>query len=514
MNDAGAGSATPGSPATTGRGTPARGMDSGNLAGILDVHARTRAGHTALVFHDREWTYEDFAREVRRHARHLVDTGVRAGDLVGVSLEDSPRTLFVLFALARIGAMSLPMDARWSEVERTRLVAFFKPRLVLSDSPIAPVDRETVMRVDPAWDAAVMAAQDDAPLASGPDLPLLVSLSSGTTGRPTGPMVTHERMFARFMSQTVSLTFNAYDRFMTATPLYFGGGRTFSLSQIVLGSTLVLCPPPYSPEALAAEIARTRANGVFLVPTLLRRLLDLPEEVQASFRGLRLLISSGSPLHRHEREQVRAKITPNYYEYYASTEGGGVSVLPPQDQEIRPESVGRPSFRVEVEIVGPDHRPLPAGETGMVRYRGPGVADSFFRDPEASATAFRDGWFYPGDLGALDADGYLTLRGRAKDMINRGGVNIYPQEIEQTLQGMEEVAEACVFPLPHAELGEEVCAALVLRDGDGVDDLKARCRAELASYKVPSRWFVMESLPKNSGGKVVKAEVARIAAQG
>ena len=492
------------------------GDPSGNIAGILDIHAGTRGDHPALIHGPRTWTHAELAAEVRRTANHLSAIGIRPGDLAGVCLEDSPRTLFVLFALARLGAMALPMDARWSEVERSRMAAFFKPRVVLADAPIAPAGEERVLQVGPDWDAAAAACADEAPLAAGPDLPLLVSLSSGTTGRPTGPMITHEQMYARFMSQTVSLTFNAYDRFMTATPLYFGGGRTFSMSQIVLGSTLVLYAPPYTPEGLADEIARTGTNAVFLVPTLLRRLLDLPEADQAKLRGLRLLISSGAPLHAEERAKVRARLTPNYFEYYASTEGGGVSVLHPADQEARPASVGRPSFRVEVQVVGEDHAPLPAGETGQVRYRGPGVADSFFRDPEGSAKSFRDGWFYPGDLGSLDAGGYLTLRGRAKDMILRGGGNIYPLEIEQTLQGLPQVAEACVFPLPHAQMGEEVAAALVLRPGAGEEALAAietACRGTLARYKVPSRWFVMESLPKNSGGKVVKAEVARLAAE-
>ncbi|CAN0599160.1 unnamed protein product, partial [Laminaria digitata] len=161
------------------------------------------------------------------------------------------------------------------------------------------------------------------------------------------------------------------------------------------------------------------------------------------------------------------------------------------------------------------HAPLPAGETGHVRYRGPGVAAWFFRDEEAAAKSFRDGYFYPGDLGALDEGGFLTLKGRSKDVIIRGGVNIYPPEIERIASAIEGVAECCVFPVPHATLDEEVGMALVLKDGAEASTVQTRiteeCGAKLASYKLPRRFYVMDSFPKNSGGKVVKSKVIQAA---
>lgn len=483
-----------------------------NIAGFLDLHEVARARHPAIIHHDRTIPYGDFAKAVRRQSNQLLASGLRAGDLVGLCLNDTPEYLEILFGLARIGAVVLPMDVRWTPAEISRVVAHFRPEAILSGRDLgAEAGEARLLPVDDDWRGQVAARPDVAPIHLAAGAPLLVSLSSGTTGRPTGPLLRHDQMYARIVSQMASLGFSAYDRFLTATPLYFGGGRSFSVSQLVLGATLVLHCPPYKPEELAAVVARHRVTSLFLVPTILRRLLELPDAALKPFAPVRQLISSGSPLHPHEREAVRGRMTPNYYEYYASTEGGGISVLSPDAQDSHPASVGRQLFRVEVQLVDDDHVPLPHGRVGAVRYRGPGVADSFFRDSEAGQSAFRDGWFYPGDLGEMDGDGFLSLRGRKKDMILRGGVNIYPLEVEQVVSLMPEVSEACVFPLPHPQMGEEVALAFVAADSEPAAELEARiaafCRDHLAPYKIPSRMFRLDALPRNSGGKVVRAQV-------
>jgi len=491
-------------------------MSSGfNFAETLDHAARSRGDHPALIHDGTTLSHAEFAALVRRTATVLTEDGIGRGDLVGLGMQDSIEYVALLFALARVGAITLPVDARWHEDEKRRMVEFFAPRLLFSDDPLPGIEGCPVQLADDAWKARVATASEDAPIVHAPDLGMVVSLSSGTTGRPTGPLLTHEQMYARTVSQMASLGFSCYDRFMTATPLYFGGGRAFTLSQIAIGATLILNTPPFKAQELARAVAETETTALFLVPTLLRRLLELPDSELAGFHGLRQLISSGSPLHAHEREAVRARLTPNYYEYYASTEGGGVSVLAPADQRAHPETVGRPAFRVDLQIVDDAHAPVAPGETGHVRYRGPGVAEWFFRDEDAAAKAFHDGYFYPGDLGALDAGGFLTLKGRSKDVIIRGGVNIYPPEIERIASALPAVAECCVFPVPHAAFGEEVGIAVVLRDGADATAVQTsiteECAAKLARYKLPQHFFVMDSFPKNSGGKVVKPKVMEAA---
>ena len=478
-----------------------------NLAALLDIHARTRPTHPAVICGDATVSYAAFARQVRGLADVLDEEGVRRGDLLGIGLRDRPLHLVALFAAMRLGAVIVPVDWRWTAAETGALAAHFglSHLLVEPDAPV--IDGPRRIAADPELEARATRAPGTAPLVDAPGLPMLLSLSSGTTGRPTGPLLTHEQMMARTENQLAALTFNQHDRYLLATPLYFGGGRAFALTHLVIGATVVLHPPPYRPEDLVASVARHRVDTTFLVPTLIRRLLALPDEALAELSGLRLLLSSGAPLHPPERAEIARRICPGFMEYFASTEGGGITVLAPADQATHPDSVGRAAFRVEVEVVGPDHAPLPPGEAGAVRYRGPGVADGFHNDPAKSAEAFRDGWFYPGDLGRMDEAGYLTLLGRAKSVIIRGGVNIYPLEIERVIEGLPGVREAAVFGIADAMMGEEVCAAVAGAAELTAGSIRTACAERLAPYKVPRTVVFLDQLPRNSGGKVVLSEI-------
>jgi len=470
-----------------------------NLGECLESHARNRPVHPAVIHGDRVLTHADFARLVRQVETFLMAHRLRQGALVGVALEDTPLHLAALYALARRGIVAVPMDCRWKAGEKENLARHFGCAVTLV-SPGDALDVPSLVLDDLDGIAPIA----DPPVLADP-LPLLLSLSSGTTGRPKGPMVTHEQFFRRFLTHYIHLGFGAEDRFLSATPLYFGGGRTFCMSILYAGGTVILKPPPYQPQDLLDEAARTRPTSLFLVPTLLTRVLALGH-ADPPLASLRLLISSGAPLSGAERVRIRERLCPNLAEYYASTEGGGVSLLLPREQEAHGATVGRPIHGVEVEIVDEDHAPLPPGLVGRLRYRGPGVATGYHRDPEASAEAFRDGWFYPGDLAERDAAGFIALRGRKKDLIIRGGVNIHPLEIETCLMAHPAVAEAAVVGAPSAEFGE-IVVAHVAGTADPAE-LRAWCAARLASYKVPARVVIHAELPHNSSGKVVKAELS------
>jgi len=474
-----------------------------NLAAVLDHHAQTRPDHPAIVFRGEVMRFAELAGRVRGYAAWLAAQGLRAGDVVGVALPDTPAHLVALFALARMGAVSLPMDVRWTPAEMARNAGAFRPRLVLTQGDAVAIEGL------PTRDGARLApeaAEGPGPVGDG-DTPLLLSLSSGTTGVPRGPLITHGQFLSRFVNHWVTLTFNARDRFLLATPVYFGGGRTFSMSILFAGATVIMHPPPFAPESLIAVANAEDVSVMFLVPTQIRQLLALPVAAPPAFPRVRVFLSSGSALHAHEREAIMERLSPHPWEYYASTEGGGVSVLMPEEQRARPGSVGRPAFLVDVQVVDQDHRPLPPGEVGRLRYRGPGCATGFHGDPEATREAFHEGWFYPGDLARIDPQGYISIVGRAKDMIIRGGVNIYPVEIEQTLLGHAAVAEAAVVAWPSARLGEEV-AAFVVAAGADAETLRDWCAARLAPYKVPRSVFFVAEMPKNSSGKILKARLA------
>lgn len=476
-----------------------------NLAEQLALHGRQRPTHPAVIHGDVVLDYRALDLAVRRRAAHLIALGLQPGGIVGLSLRDSIEHVVMLYAVARAGGVILPMDCRWRAVEKTRLAEHFEPALVLVE-PGEAFDGARCIEADDAWRAAVERCDADREFPDG-NRGIAMSLSSGTTGRPKGPMVTHQKFFNRFWTHWVDLGFGSRETYINATPLYFGGGRSFTMSTLYAGGTVVLCPPPYKPEELAREVERTGSTVLFLVPTLLRRLLACDAATLAPLRSLKTLISSGSALTAPERVQIREQICPNFIEYYSSTEGGGVSVLSPRDQQLHGESVGRPIFGVEVQVVDDQDRRVPAGTVGRIRYRGPAVADGFYRDPEASTEAFRDGFFYPGDLGSFNDEGYLFLRGRSKDMIIRGGINIYPQEVESLLMSHAAVSDAAVVGWPSREFNEEVAAFVTLRAPVDAAELIALCKAQLAPYKAPRQVFVLDELPRNSLGKVVKAQL-------
>ncbi|MBI3513574.1 MAG: acyl--CoA ligase, partial [Proteobacteria bacterium] len=426
-----------------------------NLAAYLAYHALGRPRHPAIVDAGRTISHGELDLMVRRAAAWLRSQGVAPGDRVGVRLSDSAEHLIHLLALARLGAIALPLDWRWTRAEVERVARRFVPKLVL-DEPDANLLSD-VLQVTPGarWTTVEPDAQ---PPHGGADTPLLVSLSSGTTGEPRGPTVTHGEMLARFMTQFVTLTFNGDDTYLCATPLYFGAGRSFCLSHLIAGATVCLLPPPFEADDLLAAVRRWQPTTMFLVPTLLRRLLPLADaDGQAPLLpSVRALVSSGSATHAEERAAILMRLTPNLFDYYASTEGGGISVLAPADQLSHAGTVGRPAFAVAVEVVDADDRAVAAGTVGRLRYRGPGVAAD-----AGDGTRRPGGWFYPGDLAAIDGDGFVTLKGRAADVIIRGGVNIFPAEIEQVLLAHPGVREAAVVGQRSRERGEEIAAFVV-----------------------------------------------------
>ena len=218
-------------------------------------------------------------------------------------------------------------------------------------------------------------------------------------------------------------------------------------------------------------------------------------------------LSSGSPLHSNERRAIRERITPNFYEMYATTEGGGVSLLTPDDQERHGDSVGRAMFAVEMQVVDENDVVLPTGKVGRVRYRSPGSATEFYSDPESTAEKFRKGWFYPGDFGTLNEEGYLFLKGRRNDIIVRGGVNIYPNEIEEILLSHPSVTEVAVVGQRSSEMGEEVAAFIVAKSALTERELVDFCHDQLAPYKIPRMFYIVEDMPKNSLGKILKSKL-------
>ncbi len=475
-----------------------------NLASILRTHARSRPDHPAIEFQDQVLDYRTLWQQVESYAAALIGLGVQAGDRVGLALAEHPPHLILHYALAHLGAVLLPLDHRWTPTEMQSVADAFGARLVIVDAGRDIPPEANWYHLDEAWSALprVVLPTD----LHAPDTPLLISLSSGTTGRPKGALVTHRQMYERFVNQWVTLSFNVTDRFASVTPMYFGGGRSFTMSFLAAGATVILDPLPHTPEALIQLLQGARASVTFMVPTILRRLLPLATPGRERLLpGLRRLLVSGAVLYAEEAQAMCQHLTPQLIGYYASSEGGGISILQPDEIAAYADTVGRPSFRVELEVVDEQGLSLPDQAIGRLRYRGPGVATAFLDEDGRGGEGDDAGWFYPGDLASIGPRGHVTLHGREKDVIIRGGVNIYPAEVERVLMEHVSIREAAVVPWPAPGLGEEVAAFIVLSQPASDADIVAFCREHLAPYKVPSAFFQLEALPKARSDKIDKA---------
>ena len=296
----------------------------------LAGHVRRRPDHPAVV--DGSWrlTYLEFDRLVGRTALHLRALGIREGDIVGVCLADSADHLVVLYALARGGNVILPMDRRWTASERERIATFFGAALVVHEAGEPVADSLRMVTLDDAWRDAVRDSRGDmdfADFAGGGDTPLVLSLSSGTTGIPKGPLHTHAQTMHRFRVYEESVGFGPEDRYLSAIPLYFGGGRGFAMGTIYLGGTVIFFPPPYEAEALVSAVGAHEASCTLLVPTILRRLLALPDADGPLLGRLRALVSTGAALHPDERDAILDRLCPNFVNLYGSTEGASATIL-------------------------------------------------------------------------------------------------------------------------------------------------------------------------------------------
>jgi acyl-CoA synthetase (AMP-forming)/AMP-acid ligase II len=478
-----------------------------NLAAVIARHALHQP-RKAVAESDREaFSAAEFDMLVRRLAARLRARGVAPGDVVGVRMRDTAAHLAGLVAVARVGGIILPLDWRAAAPEFVRLVERFLPKAVLTDEPKPLPEPALAVPV-----ADIGATEPDLlPPADLVDAPLVFGLTSGTTGAPKGIVVSHEQMFGRFVVFSLERMMVAEDRFLAPLPLAYAAGREIFLSLACLGATLIIYPTLFDPADLARDAGARRASVVMVSPNMSRALLGLDTPAGARLMpDLRLYISSTGKLQPEERTAIRARIAPRLVDYYGSTGAGPVALIDDEAIGASPTAAGRLGVGVEVQIVDEEHRPLAPGEPGRIRIRGPGVTTGFTADSGPSGDeGIRDGWYYPGDLGLVDAAGILHLQGRAADLIKRGGLMVHAQEVEQALRLHEAIVDAAVVGLPSPSLGEEVAAFIVVRAPVTAQAVIAHCRRELAAYKVPQRVEVIDALPRNASGKVVKAELKK-----
>ncbi|MAR78848.1 MAG: hypothetical protein CMM18_01310 [Rhodospirillaceae bacterium] len=478
-----------------------------SISESVSQNALRRPNHPAFINKDGSIiTYTEFNNLMNKTANHLKNIGCLEGEIFGLSMKDNLEHVVLMLALIRMGGIVLPMDVRWTHHEKLSVAKFFGAKSIISDEKI---ENFNTIEINDNWNDKVSMQNTFGNFPTGLDRNLWLSLSSGTTGIPKGPMLTHRQMILRFIEQCISVGFNEHEINVLATPLYFGGGRNFTVSMLYFGGTVLMYPPPYDVEDLAEAVNKYNATSLFLVPTLLRRLLSINSNQRLLFPKLRLLISSGSILHKEERLEIQKKLCPSFVNLYASTEAGAVSLLSPYDPPEKSGSVGQAAFMNTFEVVDDLNQPVKAGEVGRIRQKAPWIPNGFYNNEEESKKMFVDGWYFTGDLGKIDEDGFLYIVGRVKDMIIRGGVNIYPSEIEHILNNHDEVLDTSVVAWPSDERGEEVAAFVVKNNDIKEEELISYLKNYLAPYKIPKQIFFIDDLPKSAQGKVLKSELTK-----
>jgi len=489
-----------------------------DLVALLARHAGNRPQATCLIFQDEAISFAAFDARVGGLARALAGAGVGAGDRVLILAPAGPVFFELLFACARIGAIMVPVNARLSDREVSEIVADAEPALALVASDrIAGLDLAGVRTVVAAEDHARWrdaASATPRAHAVAPDDVVLILYTSGTTARPKGVMLSHRNLSYLERMARELWGFSADSVNLAAMPLFHIGGIGYGLLAFSQGGVTVLTRET-EPVALLALMTRHRITHTFLVPTLIQRLVDQLETGGMEPPRVAHMVYGAAPIGETLLRRAIAAFGSSFHHAYGMTETAGTVVtLDPDDHDpdgpraARLRSCGRPMPWVELRLVDPaDGRVVGVGEVGEIRLRSPAITRGYWRKPRESAEAITtDGWLCSGDAATRDADGFIYLRDRYKDMIVSGGENIYPAEIDNVLQAHPAVQEVAVIGVPHERWGETPRAYVVLRPGHaaGEAELIAFARTRLAHYKCPTSVMFVDALPRNASGKILK----------
>jgi acyl-coenzyme A synthetase/AMP-(fatty) acid ligase len=487
---------------------------------ILPIRRNAQAfpDRTAIVADGKDVTYGQLLRLTALAAARLVEAGVRKGDSLALSISRPGPYVIVALAAARIGAVVTPFDIGWPAALSEIILARHKISTMVRDfneewrHPSLAEDRYLAVKDLLAPSPAGASLQIPEVAMEVGSEPWAIMLSSGTTGKRKSIPQTHDR--AVMMANLPNTGFTAADTervFLFATP-HLSMVMSIILKQLIGGRTIIVDSARTSENFFAVvqrdrptHVAMSTGNATGLAAYAARAVKDSREKCKG-LRGISIAGSAASPV---LCAQIREYICPNLEIGYGSTEAGAIVLATPQTLAERPQSAGRLQPWVEMEAVDDEGRPLPAGEVGVLRVRSPLVVSGYLNDPESSAKAFRDGWYYPGDTGHVDKAGYLTLAGRSDEVINIGGNKIDPFVIEAVLDAQPGVEESVVVAVPGPQ-GRDVLIALVVTSGEFDEQvLRTACSESLGPRYVPRRIRKTESIPRNAGGKVMRKEIAQ-----
>ncbi|MFC4007303.1 acyl-CoA synthetase [Nonomuraea purpurea] len=494
------------------------------IGDLLRRSAARFPSKTAIVYGDLRQSYADLDLMVNRTANALAARGVGKGDRFALFSHNNHAFVVAYFALAKLGAVSVPINFMLRAEEVAYILDHSGATGMLVEEALRPVAEAAltsavgvrgVIGAADGWESfaqwAAFGEASEPRVEVGDDDPIQLMYTSGTESRPKGATLSSRGLIAQYVTCVVDGEMSHHDVEVHSLPLYHCAQlHCFLTPGIYLGATNIVLPGA-SPAAILATIEGERATKLFCPPTVWISLLRHPDFDRRDLSSLRKGYYGASIMPVEVLKEIAARLPEvRLFNFYGQTEMAPVAtILGPEEQLTRLGSAGRPALNVETRIVDDQDRPVPPGVVGEIVHRSPHAMLGYWNDPDKTAEAFRGGWFHSGDLGVMDADGYLSVVDRKKDMIKSGGENVAGREVEEAIYRHPAVAEAAVFGVRDEKWIEAVAAAVVLREGAELtaEELIAFLRERLAPFKTPKRVAFVAALPKNASGKVLKREL-------
>ncbi|MFE4002487.1 class I adenylate-forming enzyme family protein [Nocardioides sp. YIM B13467] len=470
---------------------------------IIDRRATDDPTGPAIADSSQRLTNAELLDLVRAGAAHLAELGISAGDVVALKLTNRVEFVVLLFAAWRLGATITPINPALTDSEVARQLDDSRAKLHVIEAGAHPIGDIPALSVsdlhrEPRHDAP-------APVVDSALLALLI-YTSGTTGVPKGVMLDHANLEAMTAMGRDALEVGPEDRCLLILPLFHVNGIVVSiLTPLLVGASVVIADR-FNPHTFFDTVEQERPTFFSAVPTIYSMLAALPDDVRPDTSTVRFAVCGAAPASADLLARFEDRFGFPLIEGYGLSEATCGSTINPVGGPRKAGTVGLPFPGQELRILGAHGNPVPPGENGEVTVRGANVMRGYLGRPDDTAAVIKDGWLTTGDLGHLDEDGYLTIVGRSKEMIIRGGENIYPKEIEDVIAGDPTVLEVAVIGQPDEKWGEVVVAFVQARPGATIDveGLMSRCQEQLSGYKRPTAIHVLDALPKNTVGKLDK----------
>ncbi len=486
-----------------------------NMADIFGGLANRFPDRTAIKGPNTVLTYRGLITRAAQNARRLAEAGVRPGMIVGLLFRDNAETIVHMLSVWLAGATAAPLDFRTKPQKLSELSSEFGIAFVVTDRAIDDGPFQTIV-VNEDWHQPRTSDESTKIHFPSETTPALLLFTSGTTGKPAGLSVDHDQLLIRILHPLAIGERETAGIMINPIPHSFAMGINATLAHLVRGGTVECFPAVFGVAELDAALSNSNVNSLYLVPTILRSLLELHASRETpAYPHLKLIYCAGAPLQAAEKISAMTRLSEGFVDVYAGSLTGRLTYSDAADIRAAPQSVGRVLPQVLMQIVDDQGKELANGQTGAIRVRSPGMNRIIIGGKETKTTGDRiiDGWLYTGDIGHIDAGGFLYLTGRDSDIIIRAGINVHPAEIESALAEHPGVREVAVVGYPTEREGEEIAAFIVADSTVTEPALRAVARARLSSDRLPRRFEFVNEFPRNANGKVLRDELRKMLGQ-